>query len=97
MNLPLVPLRDARDAPCWGAARGWGRDTEKEPRRAAKTSGDGRELQGHPGGLEWRRGLAGSGSPGNEPWTGEHLALQSKEVKKQSGGIPAPAGLLQGA
>lgn len=42
-------------------------------------------------------GARGSGSPGNEPWTGEHLALQSKEVKKQSGGIPAPAGLLQGA
>lgn len=61
MNLPLVPPRDARDAPCWRVARGWGRDTEKEPRRAAKTSGDGRELQGHPGVLEWRRGLGGQG------------------------------------
>lgn len=37
-------------------------------------------------------GARGSGSPGNEPWTGEHLALQSKEVKNQSG-----ASLLQQA
>lgn len=61
VNLPLVPLRDARDAPCWGAARGWGRDTEKEPRRAAKTSGDGRELRGTQEGWSGGGGWQGQG------------------------------------
>lgn len=82
MNLPLVSLRDARDAPCWGATRGWGRDTEKEPRRTAKTQG----MEGSSRGTQ--EGWSGGGG-----WRGQ--GVQAMNLGLES--IWLITGLSQGA